>query len=278
MLKQLYTLSIITVTLLLSACNKENNELHYAPISFSSSVSEPVETRVTEDSWDSGDEIGVFAIKSGMSLQKDAIVENYDNLMFSTLGGGVFTYKNQPIYYPNDGSEIDFISYYPYLPNLISYTYPIDIDNQIDFMYSNNLKNASKYNRDNTLIFTRVLSKLSIIIDSDVSFTVEIKGVKKKAAFSLANGQFTIDETAVGKLLFTASDRDSNGLKEVNCFLLPTKEKNCIEVFFKQNDNAIYKWTVPHALENGKHYIYNLKLNKASSKVASTTSCVVCTS
>lgn len=278
MLKQLCTLSLITFTLLLLACNKENDELYYVPINFNSSVYDTNKTRVTEDSWDSGDKIGVFAIKSGTSLHKGAIIENYDNLLFSTLGSGVFTYENQPVYYPKDGSEIDIISYYPYLPNLISYTYPIDIVNQVDFMYSNNLKNASKYNKDNTLIFIRVLSKLSITIDSEASFTVEINGVKTKAAFSLANGQFTIDDISVGKLMLTPSNIDGSGLKEINCFLLPTTEKNCIEVFFKQNDSAVYKWTVPHALEKGKHYIYNLKLNNASNKVVSATSYIAYTS
>lgn len=276
MLKQLYVLSIITFTLLLSACNKENDELHYEPISFGSLVSEAIKTRVTEDSWDSGDEIGVFAIKSGASLQKETIIENYDNLLFSTLGDGVFTFDDYPIYYPKDGSAIDFISYYPYLPNLTSYTYPIDIDNQIDFMYSNNLKNASYYNRDNTLIFNRVLSKLSITIDSDANFTVKIDGVKKKADFSLASGQFAIDEKSAGKLLLTPSNGAGSGLKEVDCFLLPNTEKNSIEVFLYQNDNAVYRWIVPHALEKGKHYIYYLKLNDTSSKVVSATSYIAC--
>lgn len=278
MLKHLYTLSLISFTLLLLACNKESDEPHYVPISFSSSVSEPLETRVTEDSWESGDKIGVFAIKSGSALHKEAIVENYDNVLFSTVEGGFFTSDNQPIYYPKDGSAIDFIAYYPYLPNLISYTYPIDIYDQVDFMYSNSLKNASKYNRDNTLIFNRILSKLSIVIESDASFTVEIKGIKKKAAFSLANGQFTVDELSTGKLLLTPSNKDDSGLKEVSCLLLPNTEKNSIEVFINQNDNAVYKWIVPHALEKGKYYIYNIKLNDASSKVVSATSCVVYTS
>ena len=145
-------------------------------------------------------------------------------------------------------------------------------------MLFRSLKNASKYNKDNTLIFIRVLSKLSITIDSEASFTVEINGVKTKAAFSLANGQFTIDDISVGKLMLTPSNIDGSGLKEINCFLLPTTEKNCIEVFFKQNDSAVYKWTVPHALEKGKHYIYNLKLNNASNKVVSATSYIAYTS
>lgn len=278
MLKHQYTLSLITFTLLLLACNKENNELHYVPISFSSSVSEPLETRVTEDSWDSGDKIGVFAIKSGSSLHKETIVENYDNVLFSTVEGGVFTSDNQPIYYPKDGSAIDFIAYYPYLPNLISYTYPIVIYDQVDFMYSNSLKNASKHNTDNTLNFNRVLAKLSVNIVSEASFTVKVNGIKTKASFSLSNGHFTIDDTSVGELLLTPSNKDDSGLKEVSCLLLPTTEKNSIEVFINQNDNAVYKWIVPHALEKGKYYIYNIKLNDASSKVVTATSCVVCTS
>lgn len=155
MLKRFYYLSLI-VLIALSACNKEDDQLSNLkglPVSFNTSVFEEVQTRVIGVNWENGDKIGVFAIKNGSALHEGSIVENYDNLSFSTKGNGEFYHDGQPIYYPEDGAAIDFISYYPYKSNITAYNYPIDIAEQVDFMYSNNLKNASKTNSANQFRF-----------------------------------------------------------------------------------------------------------------------------
>ncbi|HHW80568.1 MAG TPA: hypothetical protein GX746_02570 [Bacteroidales bacterium] len=277
MLKKLYFSSLI-VLIALSACNKEDDQLHNlqgVPVSFKTSVFEGVKTRVVGVNWESGDKIGVFAIENGRTLKEETIIENYDNLSFSTTGNGVFTHNDQAIYYPEDGSTIDFISYYPYQSSLNAYNYKIDITEQVDLMYSNNLKNSDKNNAENNLDFHRVLSKVVLNIEPTESgslegLTVEVNGVKTEAAFSLATGELTIETESTGKLLFTPLGSDVN--KSVTFLLLPTTEENSVEVVFKLGDKVTYKWTIPHALQGESLYSYNINLNGISSEVLPATS------
>ena len=274
MLKKLYFLSLI-ILVAFSACNKEDDQLHKQeslPVSFSSSIE--AQTRVIGTNWENGDKIGVFAIENGATLQDETIVENYNNLSFSTFGNGDFSHDSQAIYYPEDGSAIDFIAYYPYSSNLTSYNYPINIANQVDLLYSNNLKNADKNNTSSNLEFNRVLSKLIITVEpkgngSLKGLTVEINGVKTEATFSLANGKLTIDESSAGNLSLTPTGTEIK--KEVNALLLPTSEDNSIKVVFKVDNIDIYKWTVPHALEGGNRYSYKIRLGDITSEVTPAT-------
>ena len=164
-MRKLRALSFIAFLVILAACNKEADQPYQElelPVSFNSLVFGDARTRVTGDSWDSGDTIGVYAIKAETELQEQNIV--YNNYSFSTTGTGSFYHDNDPIYYPDDGSAIDFIAYYPYKSELTGYNYPIDISEQMDFLYSNNLKNANKDNRDNNLNFDRVLSDRKSVV------------------------------------------------------------------------------------------------------------------
>ena len=276
MLRKLSYLSLI-ILIAFSACNKEDDQLHNQQglaVSFNASVSKEVQTRVVGANWENGDKIGVFAIKSGSTLQKETIIENYDNLSFSTSGNGLFKDDGQSIFYPIDGSAIDFISYYPFNPGLTSYNYQIDIADQVDLLYSNNLKNADKNNTSNNLDFDRVLSNLILTVipkgnGSLEGLTVEINGIKTKATFSLADGSLTIDDTSSGNLLLTPPGTEVK--KEINSLLLPTTQENSIEVVFKVDDIDIYKWTVPHALERGNRYSYKIRLGDITSEITPTT-------
>ena len=277
MLKRFYYLSLI-VLIALSACNKEDDQLDSLkglPVSFNTSIFKEVQTRVVGVNWETGDKIGVFVIENGSSLNEVTIVENYDNLSFSTTGNGVFYHDDQTIYYPEDGSPVDFISYYPYKSNITSYNYPIDIADQVDFMYSNNLKNANKTNTANNLDFHRVLSKVALNIapygqGSLEGLTVEVNGIKTKAVYSLANGDLTVDDESIGKLSLNPTGSDVK--KSISFLLLPTSEMESIEVVFKLGDKATYKWTIPHALEAESLYSYQIDLNGTSSDVTPATS------
>lgn len=277
MLKKLYFSSLI-VLIALSACNKEDDQLHNlqgVPVSFKTSVFEGVKTRVVGVNWESGDKIGVFAIENGSTLNETTIIENYDNLSFSTTGNGDFTHDSQAIYYPTDGSKIDFISYYPYNANLTSYNYQIDIAEQVDLMYSNNLKGADKNNNNNNLDFHRVLSKIALNIEpiedgSLEGLTIEVNGVKTEASFSLATGELTTVDEPTGQLSFTPTGSDVK--KSVTFLLLPTTVAESIEVVFKLGNTVTYKWTIPHALQGENLYSYNIVLNGTSSEVDLATS------
>ena len=113
------------------------------PVQISASI-EGATTRVTGSSWDDGDAIGVFMTAAGTPLSTSALSQNVE---YKTTGANSFEPVNESeaIYFPFDGSGVDFIAYYPYREEIIDFTYPVSLYSQssqadIDLLYSNNAK------------------------------------------------------------------------------------------------------------------------------------------
>ena len=73
-------------------------------------------------SWEDGDEIGIFAVAHGTELAAPAATPtapgNYIHnakLTYSSAGGGKWT-AAEPLYWPQDGTALDFYAYHPYDP------------------------------------------------------------------------------------------------------------------------------------------------------------------
>jgi hypothetical protein len=161
---------------------------------------EGVKTRLTGSTWDKGDGIGIYMVKSGVPLNKSALVKNahyeYDE-------SGIFTPKNksQTIYLPLNGSDVDFIGYYPYREGLTDFNYSIDLTVQsnqaeLDFMYADNVRAKNMSNNNVDMIFSHQLSKIVLEIThyrnidlSDIS--VILTNVPTKASINLENGVLT---------------------------------------------------------------------------------------
>lgn len=253
----------------LFGCNKNEipfiEETQNISVNFTAVKNDNNTTRASGTSWDNGDKIGVFAIKHQTTLQQNNIVDNNDNLPFTTNGSGFFFPQTKSIYYPTDGTSMDIISYYPYKENIVDYTYPINIAEQTDFFYSNNLKGINKNNtQNNALVFNRVLSKLVLNIASKTSgkslngLSVTMSDAKTRAAFSLSTGTLSPDENSVTTISLPISGSDTQ--KQVSALLLPEGTGNIIKIHFKLGEDS-YSWTIPHALESGKVYSYEIKLD-----------------
>ena len=75
-MRKLRVLSFIAFLVILAACNKEADQPYQElelPVSFNSLVFGDARTRVTGDSWDSGDKIGVFAVKIGRASCRERV-------------------------------------------------------------------------------------------------------------------------------------------------------------------------------------------------------------
>lgn len=259
--------------LALCNCSKENNpfpdtDTEKAPVRFSSILLENDITRASGTIWDNGDEIGVFAVKHQSVLQSGNIIDNNENLPFVTTNGDGFFYaKSQNIYYPDKDASMDIIAYYPYKSDLNGYDYPVDITGQPEIFYSNNLKDISKDNPNNGLQFRRILSKIVFNVTPDIGerslegLTVSISGAKTLASFSLADGTLSVDEQSVKSIPMTISG--DNDQKQASVVVLPSVQVNEISARFTVGDKT-YIWTVPHALEAGKVYRYDIKLDGLS--------------
>lgn len=267
-----WSLLICVCTFALTGCDEKDSPpiIENTPVLFTASKPNEAITRVSGTSWDNGDEIGIFTIKNQSALQPDNIIDNNNNLAFATNGSGLFYPKGKSIYYPEDGSSMDVIAYYPYKANLTDFTYPIDIAEQSEFFYSANLKGVNRNSTSSNLVFRRVLSKLTLYIRPQISgtslngLTVVADGAPTKASFSLSTATLITDESSVNKIPLPLSG--NNEQQVVSALLLPTTQANRTKIQFTIGSKT-YSWLVPHALDAGKAYSYNITLDKITTGV-----------
>lgn len=249
---------------LLPDTETEKTLLHFSSVLFENDI-----TRASGTTWDVGDEIGVFAVAHQSTLAPGNIIDNNENLPFVTTNGDGFFYaKSKNIYYPEKESSMDIVAYYPYKSDLNGYDYPVDITEQPEIFYSNNLTDVNKDNlQNNGLQFRRILSRVVFNVTSNTSdgslegLIVSINGAKTRASFSLSDGTLSVDEESVKSITMDISG--SNMQKQASAILLPTDQGNDISAQFTIGDKT-YTWTVPHALEAGKVYRYDIKLDGLS--------------
>ena len=266
-------LQIITLTLFVlfgSACRKDNTpeitDQTRTAVQFSSSINGQIKTKATDNSWDQGDVIGVF-MKNGTGL--DHVQSS--NKSYTTTGDGEFKplTSEQNIYYPIDGSTVDFIAYYPYSQTLTNNTYGVDVNDQskqaaIDLLYANNAVGLSKTNANANLIFTHQLSKVEIAVKNGAGvadlngLAVNISGVKTTANFDLATGALTATGQAGSVAAHTAV---KSGVTIVEAILVPTTDESETKVVFALGTKT-FTWTLPASttFEQGKKYIYEVEL------------------
>lgn len=194
----------------LSGCQKEqferadnSPEMSNVEVRFGSKIT----TRMTNETWETDDHIGIFMVKTGEPLSSESVVNNASNMKYTFSSGSAFEpdTENDRMYYPSK-QAVDFIAYYPYravTDNQLSF----DITRQqnpssIDLLYSDNLKNISATEEAQVLNFKHKLSKLVFSISPGKDLTEEdleglslvIRDVPTSATFNLADAQITTDE------------------------------------------------------------------------------------
>lgn len=264
-MKKQHLLLFFFLTFLLS-CGDENIPVHEAdgkPILFSSVITDNSTTRMTDTHWENGDNIGIYALQHGVTPAATSITE--ENVPFVTTGDGNFIAKGKNIYFPDENSSIDIISYYPYMSGMTGYNYPIDISEQPEFLYSNNLTDVSSAsNQETMLVFRRVLSKMIFTVtpattgESLEGLTASFEGARKRATFNLLNGILTKDNSLTTNLPMSISGDASS--KELSIILLPTDGENELTLHLSRGDYNL-TWVIPHRLMGGKVYRYKISLD-----------------
>ena len=119
MMKLFYNLQrgvglFVFCTILLSACvnhisEEEEDSVNNGdiPLKFIADIRESVGTRMANNNFAEGDEVGLFALAGTTTMQEERYV---DNLHFIRSSNGEF----ESVYYPDDGVTLNLISYYPY--------------------------------------------------------------------------------------------------------------------------------------------------------------------
>lgn len=146
-----------------------------------------VQTRAHDKTWDAGDQIGIYMFAAGQTT----LVEGADNIPYETkTDAGIFTPVATTIYFPIDGSNVDFHAWYPYkdvgdgewTADLTDQTSQAVLDLMTADAKSSTQAGAAVYNKENpsvVLNFRHRLTKLQLNITPGKGITPdELKGLK----------------------------------------------------------------------------------------------------
>lgn len=193
-----------TAAFLLVSCSESMNEIGQQQqksreVRFTSSVEGM--TKASGTQWTANDMIGIYMLKSGTTLESSNISDGADNVAFKTTkGDGYFVTAGQTLNYPENGSNVDFISYYPYNENIEGYIYKVDVTDQsdiekIDLMYSDNLKDRNAESPTGHLQFKHELSFLTLNISTTDG--AEISSVSVKVNNTIPYADYNLKDRSV---------------------------------------------------------------------------------
>lgn len=205
-----------------------------------------IRTRLSGSTWEKDDAIGVYMKKAGESLNS-ALFEKNIHYFYNDSGYFKSKYIEQTIYFPFNGSNVDFIGYYPYRADISGFIFPVDLSMQsnqaaIDLMYSNNMTTRNMINPNVNMIFSHRLSKMSLKIAhyrnvSLSNLSVFITRVPTVASFNLENGSLTISSETKDIAMKVSVDGTA-----AEAILLPGTDLSGSELWFViGNNEQIYR-------------------------------------
>lgn len=242
-----------------------------------------VQTRAHDEQWDAGDAIGIYMLDGGTAEaanQKYTTESTGTSGSFNAAGG-------QTIYFPVDGSQRDFIAYYPYRTELTGNLYAVDVSNQavqkdIDLMGAEKVTGKTKNDPAVAFEFQHKLVKLYLTIKpDDVSlFADDMKGMeiditnqKTKATYDVVAGSAvsvdTEDNTpATVRLLTDADGTSSEGI------VLPNTTTEGMRFVFRLKNGPVFTWDIREAqksqlFEAGSKYVYTISIGLTGIEVTS---------
>lgn len=278
-LTNLFAVAIITVAI--ASCNNEESTMPQndrVAVQFGSSIK--ASTRAVDETWTSGDPIGIFMTKAGETLSDDAICEEANNVAYQTTeGNGAFTpvVETEIIYYPMDG-DVDFYAYYPYT-EVTNYVVNLNVSNQnnqetLDFMYAT-ARNCNKSTPQVTLDFNHQLSNLILEVQPGegltqedlAALTVKVKEQNTTGSYNLVDGLISNEGTPADIAMKTIVA----GKKYVAILLPETSDSREIEFNLNNGKDAPFTWTMTGKLEGNKKYHYTtMKLSRTAAEGSGT--------
>ncbi|MCC8187560.1 MAG: DNA/RNA non-specific endonuclease [Bacteroides sp.] len=264
------------ITFLLCSCHQQDidtaPEPSQRPVQFQSTISgQGYQTRASGTTW-GDDSIGVYMIKAGEPWNDATVLA--DNRIYETHSNGTFTPSNidQMIFLPEDGSAVNFITYYPYQASLQGYIFPVDISDQssqenIDLLYA---APAAEYTREELNVpfsFSHQLVKLVLNLSPSAEeetlegIIVQIQGMKTKATFDLATGNLTTDESS-GPEITLKTTSYTTGKAQAEAILLPTAQIAGVQIIFTLPSGESTTWdlTDEPPFQAGNRYAYDVIL------------------
>jgi hypothetical protein len=255
---------------------QESNE-----VNFSVSMAGEITSRASGTSWEAGDEVGVYMVPAMENATDTADFSTYApesvNVPYRVAAAGAsasLTAVSNAIKYPADGSDVNFIAYYPYSDDKNTITaagvYKVDVANQsIDLLYHRDTMSYNGNSGSVPLKFKHQLSKLIINLTlasgvrADLStVNASLSGFPTKVDFNLSTGTFgtpSMDEGEVVVLTPVTITADS---AEYTCesIIVPNEDSTGRVITFNIY-GATYSYYLASSTEfkSGEEYIYNFE-------------------
>lgn len=270
--------AIVAAVFFLSSCSKRDGLEGYIPdnaVLFSANINAAPQTKAANGAWSENDEIGIFMLETGTT----DVADNTTNRKYTTVSGdGSFSASSDDlIYYPEDGSKVDFIAYYPHQPSITTLgDYVVNVADQsdqetIDLLYAHATNSGDGYDRSHSsavgLQFRHQLSRVRLVVATPApelhvsteelaDMTAGVSGLNTTATFNLADGGLG----GAGDVATISLHRPNESLL-YDAIIVPGEIANGnVAVTFAAGSQS-FVWAIPEiTYESGKSYTYNVTL------------------
>lgn len=276
-------------TIALTACNGEETSAENGG-KVALQVTGGIQTRAADNQWQANDAIGIYMLKAGST----DISESAKNRKYTTSDGGsaFIASSGQTIYFPVDGSKVEFIAYYPY-QTLDNGTLMVNVSNQGDLSLFD-LMTASTKSTDNAPLdknhpqvafdFSHRLTKIELNISAGNGLSsADLKGIKVEITHQRTNGSYDpqydvqgVNATPVQTIMMNTNEAGTSS----QAILLPNTAADGINpvisgrelLFTLAATGEVFRWTIPDTklFQAGERNIYNITINRTSINVTAT--------
>ena len=276
-----------------AACNQHENETtspdSRKEVKFSSNIVQVdnPSTRATDITWAANDSIGIYMFEESATN----VVEEKSNIKYITAAGGttgLFSPDDVTIFFPDNGDNVRFMSYYPYTADVTNYVYKVDVSDQsvqpaIDLLYSFDVD--AKYSKATPdkkvpLSFDHKLTKININIkpgtgleDDDILNTIiTFDGFNTQADFNLVSGVLSNPDAPETITLLKKGTAVVNYTASYESIVIPVADPSTTKIVFDLNngipgegkDSDLFTWTFTNdELKSGYEYVFNVTINRS---------------
>lgn len=276
----------LLVALALTACNNEEETMQGADGRIALQVTSGIQTRAYDNQWETGDRIGIYAFGKGTTT----VADGYGNIPYTTASGGTtgsFAPDGTTIYLPTDGTERDFVAYYPYTAGLTDGIYTVDVSNQssqkvIDLMAAAT-QTADRTNPNVAFNFTHKLCKMELTLKPGsgmtgtelAGLTVELTGQRTAGTFDVTRPASGVEVATEGTVSDITLLTDEAGTSTEGIVLPADSYEGMAFRITLADGESVFTWSLSEAKEStgftaGSKYLYTIRVNKTDIRVTST--------
>ena len=287
------TLFVAGIMSFVSCCNHNEDIQTTVPsidrkaVQFSSNIVKMAPaTRAAGNTWDSNDFIGVYMLEK----ESTDVVEGMANVHYITTAGGEagkFVANDEIIYFPDNGTEVRFMAYYPYTASVADYIYKVTVDDQsvqqaIDLLYSFNIEKSYEKTTSETVIpmaFDHQLTKIFVHVKAGAGLSssdledinVYFSGLNTTADFYLKNGTLANFGNVANINLRSIAAKGGDYVASFESIILPMETiLTDSKIVFTLASGSEFVWNFDTVLNPSTKYIYNVTISRSGIEVEAT--------